>query len=233
MSDEKASILKEYLLSHPENIGKVVDFDRQTDRLVNFDFTANNEHLSAETIADTEQFSIWINDELKKNNSRYGIGGYDEHRTLYARSNLFGKKLEARSLHLGVDIWGPAETLVYNPIDGVIHSFQFNDHFGDYGATIILEHQLGELKIHSLYGHLNLASLKGLQKDQFVPKGKQFAEFGLPNENGHWPPHLHFQLILDMQQNIGDYPGVCSYSQREFYLENCPDPNGILNFTFY
>jgi peptidoglycan LD-endopeptidase LytH len=232
MSLAKASILKDYIRNHPAEFGKVVDFTPQQDRLITFDFTAGNESLSPEIIADTGRFSDWVNEQLSLSDSRYGVGGYNEHRTLYARSSHFDTLSEARRLHLGVDIWGPAGTPVYNPMDGYVHSFQFNDHFGDYGATIILVHQLGNLRLHTLYGHLSLASLEGLKEGQFVPKGKKFAEFGIPEENGHWPPHLHFQLIFDLQDMRGDYPGVCCYSEKEHYLENCPDPNDILRFTF-
>jgi len=56
-----------------------------------------------------------------------------------------------------------------------------------------------------------------------------FAHFGEPAENGQWPPHLHFQLILDMESKKGDYPGVCSLPQRQKYLDNCPDPDALLN----
>jgi hypothetical protein len=31
----------------------------------------------------------------------------------------------------------------------------------------------------------------------------------------------------------GDYPGVCKYSEREKYLENCPDPDLILQMNRY
>lgn len=232
MSTAKANALKEYLLNHGDDIGKVVDFDPVTDDVMNFDFTANNRCLSAETIADTALFSEWIEDQLKQTNSRYGIGGYNEHRTLYARSSLFGDNAEPRRLHLGVDIWGPAGTSIYNPLEGCIHSFKFNNQFGDYGATIILEHKLDDLTIHTLYGHLSLASLNGLKEGQTIPKGSNFADFGIPAENGHWPPHLHFQLIFDMGNYKGDYPGVCAFPQREYYLRNCPDPHDLLAFTF-
>ena len=232
MSAAKAIALKEYLLTHPDKIGKVVDFNRATDRLMNFDFTASNTQLSPETIADTDLFSEWISRQLNRTASRYGIGGYNEHRTLYARSSLFGDNAEPRRLHLGVDIWGPAGTPIYNPLEGRVHSFQFNNQFGDYGATIILEHQLDELIVHSLYGHLNLASLNGLKKGQTLPKGSHFADFGIPEENGHWPPHLHFQLVFELGSYQGDYPGVCAFPQREEYLRNCPDPNDLLAFTF-
>ena len=232
MSKTDALAFKKYVKENSGQIGKVVDFDPDSDKLLNFDFTDNNKKLSPETVADTTLFSKWINGELTVNNCRYGIGGYDEHRTLYARSVLFDNAAEARRLHLGVDIWGPALTPVYNPIAGHVHSFNFNNHFGDYGATIILEHDFEGLKFHSLYGHLSLASLNSLTTGKFIPKGEMFTEFGLPAENGFWPPHLHLQLIWDMQGKIGDYPGVCAFSEREKYLQNCPDPNDILACTF-
>ena len=46
--------------------------------------------------------------------------------------------------------------------------------------------------------------------------------------NGDYPPHLHFQIINDLQGNFGDYLGVCSANELDFYKENCPDPNLIL-----
>ena len=60
--------------------------------------------------------------------------------------------------------------------------------------------------------------------------GQLIAHFGEPHENGHWPPHLHFQLIIDMEGNKGDYQGVCKFSERDKYLANCPDPGLILGF---
>jgi very-short-patch-repair endonuclease len=136
----------------------------------------------------------------------------------------------ARRLHLGLDIWGPAHTAVYTPLEGTVHSFAFNDHFGDYGATLILQHEINGLIFHSLYGHLSLASITGKKEGQRFEKGEMIATFGEPQENGHWPPHLHFQLILDMQGMKGDYPGVCRFSERERYLENCPDPDLLVGW---
>ena len=101
---------------------------------------------------------------------------------------------------------------------------------GDYGATIILKHVLEGVTFHSLYGHLSVADLEGLNVDAPVAAGQIIAHFGPLNENGHWPPHLHFQLIMDMEGKMGDYPGVCRYSERARYLANCPDPNLILAF---
>ncbi|TDQ09716.1 peptidoglycan DD-metalloendopeptidase family protein [Pedobacter metabolipauper] len=213
-------------------IGKVVDFNAAADQLYPFDFTAANTELSDEILSDTRLFSDWISHKLSSANCRYGIGGYNEHRTIYARSAHFDTHEEPRRLHLGVDIWGPALTPVYNFYEATVHSFKFNDHFGDYGATIILKYEIGDLVFHALYGHLSLASLDGLEEGQLIPSGSQFAAFGIAEENGHWPPHLHFQLILDLQGLAGDYPGVCRFSKRAGYLKNCPDPELILKHTF-
>lgn len=213
-------------------IGKVVDFDPANDLLYPLDFTAENKELASHILDDTDLFTNWVENKLQLNACRYGVGGYNEHRSIYARSAHFDADEEPRRLHLGVDIWGPAGTPVYNFHDAVVHSFKFNNNFGDYGGTIILKYVLGDVVIHALYGHLSVASLDGLEEGMFIPAGKQFAEFGTKEENGYWPPHLHFQMIFNMQGLKGDYPGVCQYSKRDIYLNNCPDPALILKYTF-
>ncbi|WP_238593699.1 hypothetical protein, partial [Endozoicomonas atrinae] len=51
----------------------------------------------------------------------------------------------------------------------------------------------------------------------------------IPSEvNGHWPPHLHFQVISDLLDQKGDFIGVAPKSERDYYLSICPDPNLIL-----
>jgi murein DD-endopeptidase MepM/ murein hydrolase activator NlpD len=140
---------------------------------------------------------------------------------------------EPRRLHLGIDIWGKPYTAVMSPLNGIVHSFAFNNHFGDYGATIIFSHALNEIHFYTLYGHLSLSSIKNIQEGDRISKGDVFAEFGIPSENGQWPPHLHFQVIADLQGWKGDYPGVCKYSERDQYLNNCPDPDLILQLNKY
>ncbi len=219
-------------LNQSSQIKKVVDFNPTIDTLLPFDLTAKNTALTPSVLADTVLFSAWVDGELDRYGAKYGIGGYNEHRTIYSRSNHFDTLEEPRRLHLGIDIWGPALTPVYNFYDATVHSFKFNDAFGDYGATIILQYQLAEITLYALYGHLSLASLKGLKEGQFIPAGQRFASFGIAAENGHWPPHLHFQLMFDMEGKRGDYPGVCQFSKRDRYLANCPDPALILKHTF-
>ncbi len=47
-------------------------------------------------------------------------------------------------------------------------------------------------------------------------------------ENGGWPPHLHFQVILDLFDEQGNYPGVCRASEWDVWRAICPNPNLIL-----
>jgi murein DD-endopeptidase MepM/ murein hydrolase activator NlpD len=192
--------------SNASLIQKVVDFDIKQEQLLPLDFTAANTELSDEILDNTDLFSDWVNKKLAKNNARYGIGGYNEHRTIYSRSAHFNTGEEPRRLHLGVDIWGPAGTPIYNFYDATVQSFANNNNFGDYGATIILAYEIDGFKFNALYGHLNLASLSGLEEGKFIPAGAKIAELGAKEENGYWPPHLHFQLIENMEGLKGDYP---------------------------
>ncbi|RYZ19369.1 MAG: peptidase M23 [Chitinophagaceae bacterium] len=198
------------------------------DKLLRMNLTAENAALNAETFTSTERFSAWVEDLLHRKGARYGVGGWNEHRNIYARSEKFDTGEEPRRLHLGIDIWGPAGTPVFAPLDGTVHSVAINDFFGDYGGTVILRHEVNGVVFHTLYGHLSHDSTKGKAAGQGIAAGTQIATFGIPEENGQWPPHLHFQVIINMQGKKGDYHGVCRYSQREQWLENCPDADVIL-----
>lgn len=224
--------LPNLLKNHSSTFHPVVPFNNVKDKLLQLDFTAANTAFTNEILSDTNAFTEYIQKLLSKEYT-YGIGGYNEHRTIYSRSPVFDGAEEPRRLHLGIDIWGESGTRVFAPLDGFVHSFAFNDNFGDYGATIILQHQLDEIYFHTLYGHLSLRDLSGLQEGQHIAKGTEFAHFGEHAENGYWPPHLHFQLINEMNGQKGDYPGVCKYSEREKYLLNCPDPDVILQIIKY
>ncbi|HEY6902300.1 MAG TPA: peptidoglycan DD-metalloendopeptidase family protein, partial [Puia sp.] len=192
-----ATSLQALLKRRQPEFHAVVPFDPAQDRLYPFDFTENNRELSPDEIADTERFAAYINRTLQQNRARYGFGGYGEHRTLYARSKHFDQALasqgseapraaasaiaaepttraaepEPRRLHLGIDLWGPAGTKVMSPLDGIVHSFAFNNNDSDYGATILLSHNLDGEAFHTLYGHLSLNSIKNLHEGKNIRKG--------------------------------------------------------------
>ena len=201
----------------------VVPFSKGLDRLGQLDLSSANTGLTEDIYSDVGRFGNYISNELARSGTRYLAGGYGELRKIYVVSDLFSGT-EPRRLHLGLDIWGPEYTPVYAPAGGVIHSTAWNEGQGDYGGTVILRHETGGFTWHTLYGHLSAASVRGKNVGKPLMAGDLVGELGIPAENGYWPPHLHFQVIIDMQGFKGDYPGVCRYSERANYLENCPDP---------
>ncbi len=218
------------VLKNNQPFGAVVPFNSSKDKLVALDFSKNNSELTPDIFSDIKSFCAYVNKMLDDAHARYGIGGYAEERAVYSMSKVFdgAPGEEPRRLHLGIDIWGKHGTAVMAPLDSIVHSFAFNDNPGDYGVTIILSHSLQDISFHTLYGHLSLNSIKNLQPGDRISKGDIFADIGIPAENGHWPPHLHFQIINDLEGKVGDYPGVCKTSEREKYLSNCPNPQLIL-----
>jgi len=158
-------------------------------------------------------------------------GGYLEHRVLYRQSGHFSGSDDIRDRHLGLDLWCEAGTPVYCPLPATVHSFRYNDQPLDYGATLILRHQIDDFTFHTLYGHLSEASITNWKAGQPVAQGDGIATFGPPQENGGWVPHLHWQIILDMEGWSGDYPGVCAEKDLPHYQINCPNPSVLLPVT--
>jgi len=220
------------LVKYQQQFSKLFDFNPAKEQLLRMDFTAANTALKEELFTDTEKFSAYIQERLAAAGAAFGIGGYLEHRELYARSALFGGT-EPRRLHLGIDIWGKAGTKVYAPLGGIVHSVGYHEQKGDYGGTIILQHQFDAYVFYTLYGHVSIRDTQVLQERAFISQGELLAHFGAPVENGHWPPHLHFQVIEDLQGHRGDYPGVCRVSEKDKYADNCPDPDIILQLMQY
>ncbi|MCI0605719.1 aminotransferase class III-fold pyridoxal phosphate-dependent enzyme [bacterium] len=134
---------------------------------------------------------------------------------------------EWRSIHLGLDYFADPGTPVYSPYDGVIHSFRNNAEAGDYGPTIIVEYRAGEIPFFLLYGHLSTDSLLGLYAGKSVVKGVCLGRVGTFEENGNWPPHLHLQIILDLLDEQGTFPGLCASGHKKTWFSLCPDPNLI------
>lgn len=198
-------------------------------RVATLDFTAANPQLAhPELLRDTRAFDAVVAGMLASQHAAVGIGGYLENRVIYRRSPHFDAATEPRSLHLGVDAWVPAGTPVAAPLAATVHSLADNNNFGDYGPTVILQHELEGTIFLSLYGHLTRTDLPGLRAGQALAAGQVFAHVGPHPENGDWPPHLHFQLIADLQGCRGDFPGVAAPSERAYWAALCPDPMLVL-----
>lgn len=192
--------------------------------LLAIDLSTKNEALASPETRSVEGMHEYVFGLIQAANAKGGYGGYSEKRKLYERSSVFATDEKYRNIHLGIDFWFPVGTAVCAPLPGRVHSFKDNNQRGDYGPTVILEHVLGNDTFYTLYGHLSRESLKSLQVGQMVIRGEVFAYLGSPVENVDWPPHLHFQVIYDLEGNEGDYPGVCFQSEKKVFLKNCPNP---------
>ena len=220
-------IFSEILLQQ-ENI-KVIAPEIDVNNYVALDLSASTTDLIKLPLTDAQLFEEFIENYLNENNAKVAYGGYLEHRNLYQRSTVFkDANVEERNIHIGLDLWIKAGTPVLAALDGTIHSFQNNTALGDYGPTIILKHEIETEIFYTLYGHLGLESLSGKTEGQKVSKGEVIGQLGSAPINGDYAPHLHFQIIKDLQEKKGDYPGVCAKRELEFFKENCPDPNLLL-----
>lgn len=221
----------ESLLSNNEIfplMGELIDASNS----IPMDFSPSNTDLIRVNLSDTNQFNDYVFGLLEQSGKKYGIGGYFEHRAIYSRSAVFATDLQDfRNIHMGVDIWTDAGTPIFAPLDGKVHSFKDNSGFGNYGPTIILEHQLQGETLYSLYGHLKISDLENLEVGQTIGKGEKFCHLGPFPENGDWPPHLHFQLMWELLGNWGDFPGVCSHREIEKFKNICPDPNLMVGYS--
>ena len=169
---------------------------------------------------------------MRTNGAAVGVGRYDEARRWYD-SDAFAIQgedgLERRTVHVGIDLFAEPGTPIHAPCDAVVHSFRDNDARLDYGPTIVLRHEAGEAGAwYTLYGHLSRDSLAGLRPGQQIAAGAEIGRIGPYPENGDWAPHLHFQVISDLLDREGDFPGVAPPSQREVWLSLSPDPNLVL-----
>lgn len=218
----------ETLFSRLENI-KVIDGTIPYSQYIPLDLSVANTELSRIDIKNPDVFEVYIENHLNKNSAKAAFGGYNEERNLYKSSLIFNEEQsDERNIHIGMDLWIKAGTAVLAALEGTVFGFDFNAGKGNYGPTIILEHRIENQTFYTLYGHLSVESIENIEIGTVFKKGKTLATLGDSSVNGGYSPHLHFQIIKNMEANFSDYPGVCSKKTLDFYLENCPDPNLLL-----
>ncbi len=190
---------------------------------------------NSSNIESIELLDQQIQQILGQNNASVGIGKYNEVRPIYTTDQYAEEGNDGpiwRAVHIGLDVFAPATTKLYAPLDGEVVSVANNDTERNYGPTIIIKHEVSsELTFYTLYGHLSKRSLTTVKEGQQVTAGDHIAYIGGILENGHWPPHLHFQVMLDMIGNTVDFPGVAHFHQRSTWTSFCPDPSMLLGLT--
>ena len=229
----KAEKVARWLQANGKTASPILDVDLRKAPRVVFDLSVGSSFLGANPEASkTEALTEKIFGEMKRAGVQVGVGRYDEARLLYT-SALFGginyAAEERRTIHLGIDLFVDPGTALRAPLGGVVHNLANNAAPLDYGPLVILRHQTddGE-EFFTLYGHLTKDTLDKLKAGQPVAQGERFARIGAVSENGGWPPHLHFQIILDLLDLGADFPGVAYASQRSVWTSLSPDPNLLL-----
>ncbi|AWK06012.1 peptidase M23 [Flavobacterium crocinum] len=211
---------------------KIIDETICISEYTPINLSVSNKELTDAKLETSDDFEKYITNYLERKNAKVAFGGYIEGRSLYQRSSIFlNESKPERNIHIGLDLWTNAGTAVLSALDGKVHSFKNNIGLGDYGPTIILEHEVENQKFYTLYGHLSLESIENLTIGDYFKKGEKIATLGKASVNGDYAPHVHFQIIHNIENYLGDYPGVCNTKDLNFYIENCPDPNLLLKIT--
>ncbi|AWI26539.1 peptidoglycan DD-metalloendopeptidase family protein [Flavobacterium pallidum] len=211
---------------------KVLDNDIHISKYVAIDLSEKQTDHSRKFLEDPNHFQSFIDDYLRTNNALVAYGGYNEKRTLYHHNELFNDEESAeRNMHIGFDFWAKAGTKVVAPLDATVHSFDYNTGEGNYGPTVILEHQIDGHHFYTLYGHLSIESIENIEIGDHIGRNQVFASIGDMSVNGNYAPHLHFQIIIDLEGYFGDYPGVSSEDDLPHYLKNCPDPDLLFKLS--
>ncbi len=227
---KKNNIFRTFCEQLPEDL-YVIDRSKKKSGYVPIDLSVGNEDLRKIDVTSAIVMEEYITQHIQMAGGEVAYGGYMEVRNLYQRSSHFKNPdtpLAERNIHLGVDIWAAAGTDVLAVLEGEVHSFANNVYHGDYGPTIILKHTFDDLTFYTLYGHLSILSIPELEMGQHFDRGEKIGQLGDPMVNGDYAPHLHFQVILDIGDYFGDFPGVCSKEDVDYYMDTCPDPNLLL-----
>ena len=216
----------EWLQQHREELHPVVHLPKEKTALLDLSVgstTLGHNH----NFEQAGRFAKTIQRMLEDAGAEAGIGGYGEARPFYSTAAYAVQGDHGprwRTVHLGTDLWMAAGTPVYAPLAGRVHSLKDNAGERNYGPTIILEHKPEPgLHFYTLYGHLSHESLRNVQPGQELRAGQLIGAIGSPPGNGNWPAHLHFQVILDLLGQEGDFPGVAFPEGKESWLSLCPD----------
>ncbi|HUU06561.1 MAG TPA: aminotransferase class III-fold pyridoxal phosphate-dependent enzyme [Patescibacteria group bacterium] len=229
----KAAAIGEWLRENSKNMASVSGHDLNNEPLLIFDLGIASPHLPGDFENSNEpELSRRLSAAMEQAGVKVGIGRYNEARLLYTSPLFAGNDPFAennRTVHLGMDVFMDTGSAVCAPLDGEVFACTRNQAPLDYGPVIVLRHQTGAGDpFFTLYGHLSLDSLSGLQAGQPVKKGQIIGRIGSADVNGGWTPHLHFQIILDLLEMGCDFPGVAAAADRELWGAFSPDPNLIL-----
>jgi 4-aminobutyrate aminotransferase-like enzyme/Ser/Thr protein kinase RdoA (MazF antagonist) len=214
----------------------LLGMDARTARSLVFDLSVGSLDLGADpSRLETPALTEHLRARMREAGAEIGIGRYDEARAVYAGPAFAVGPLptdERRTIHLGLDLFAAPATVVCAPLSGTVLALANNRAALDYGPVVVLRHATGDgIPFFTLYGHLSADSLARLTVGDAITKGDRIGTLGVADENGGWPPHLHFQVITDLLELGTDFPGVALASARACWRSLSPDPGPLLGIA--
>ena len=214
-----------------QTVEPVMDLPEHENGVCVLDLSVASGELTGRDTDDTEEFTARVFARMRAEGATLGVGRYLEPRAFYLSEAFDGREgdpRERRTVHLGIDLFDEPGAAVRAPLAGRVKSVRDNAGRLDYGPTVILEHEAPDGPFWTLYGHLERASVEELAEGANVKAGQEIGRLGPFPENGDWPPHLHFQIIADLLDHEGDFPGVALPRERDAWRSFSPDPNLLL-----
>ena len=202
---------------------------RQTKHLIDF-ANAGAPVAAASAAGDQAAATKAYADLVAAHDFTLGIGPWGERRIVYSAPFFASKLLEGvrRDVHLGLDLFAPAETPLYAPVAGDVVVATIRPDAQDYGGLIVLRHEPEPgIVFHTLWGHLSHGSVRSRRVGEHIAAGGEVARLGAEAENGGWLPHLHLQIVLGNHADISDVPGVGEEPLRPLWRDLFPDPAAL------
>ncbi len=124
--------------------------------------------------------------------------------------------VEHRTLHLGMELFVPAESPVMAPLAGVVHSVE--------AGCVMLQHTADDgrpMTFWTRYGGLRSVVHVG----QHIQRGQILGN--VAGEGHGSAPHVHLQVMSDLLDVHDAFPRFVRPSDAVVWMSLCPDPNLI------
>ncbi len=172
----------------------------------------------------------WIEQRLHVD---WVYGGWMENRTRLLSDVKYLRKNKT-FLHLGIDLSFDAGTCIFAIGDGpIVHIGTDSPLKGGWGGHVLQMIKFKGKPHLLIYCHLGFIQ----EKDRLrtISKGDFIGLVGNKNENGGWGPHLHLQLVSDVDHVINwahfmdkEIDGYGKVKDIAYWAKRCPDPTSLI-----
>ena len=111
--------LDTFLAENLSKFGPMFDPPLTPTNCVSMDLSSSSQEFTGLT---ETALDLAILNKLESTGAIAGVGGYLENRSLYKDTDLFQGDAE-RSIHVGVDVFMPAGTVIYSPLAGQVQFY--------------------------------------------------------------------------------------------------------------